>query len=91
MKAEKLFELLGNIDDQHIAAAQKPKHSSRKIAFVAAAVCLCTFVAMFLPAFHRKGRGGAILYMTGKNTVKRISVGGQSDFRTHSNYTTWYE
>ncbi|MBQ1234401.1 MAG: hypothetical protein IIX77_02105, partial [Oscillospiraceae bacterium] len=55
MKAEKLFELLGNIDDHHIVAAQRPKHSSRKIAFVAAAVCLCTFVAMFLPAFQRKG------------------------------------
>lgn len=60
MKAEKLFELLGNIDDHHIVAAQKSKRSSRKIAFVAAAVCLCTFVAMFLPAFLRKGSFGGL-------------------------------
>ncbi len=55
MKADKLFELLANIDDAHIIAAQKTKPTSRKVAFVAAAVCLCTFAAMFLPAFNRKG------------------------------------
>ena len=58
MKAEKLFELLAGIDDPHILAAQKANRPSRKIAWVACAVCLCTFIAMFLPAFVRKGGFG---------------------------------